>query len=516
MQVCNSAQMREIDRAAIEDFGLPGVVLMEVAGRGVVDLITRLRRPRGLRVVVLCGSGNNGGDGYVIARHLIGRGARVRVYLLAERSKIVGDALTNLEILERMRAEIHPLRSEEELRAANSALTHAEVIVDALLGTGLNSEVRGQYRLVLERINRCAGLKIAVDIPSGLHADDGRVLGVAFDADHTVTFAYPKVGLVTHPGIIRVGELHVIDIGVPAGATADKEFTAELLEPEAVGRWLLHRPSWGHKGTYGHLLIVAGSPGKTGAAILCGEASLRCGVGLATVASPPLAMQAMEAKTREVMLAPLVPEGLEADDSDEVFSHVQALLAGKAAVALGPGIPRGPRMRALIGRLIRESTIPLVVDADGLNELAEIADCCEEASVPILLTPHPGEMSTLCGLTVGEVQANRLDVARDFATQHGVYVALKGARTIIAGPDGKIYINPTGNSGMGSGGTGDVLTGLVGGFLAQGHDPMDALCLGVFVHGAAGDLAAEKHGQRGLLASDLLPEVGKVLMQWER
>jgi hydroxyethylthiazole kinase-like uncharacterized protein yjeF len=515
MLVCTAAQMREIDRTAIEDYGLPGVVLMECAGRGVADLITEDLLPGAEpRVVVVCGSGNNGGDGYVIARHLMGRGAQVKVFMLAERAKVQGDALINLEILERMKAEIHPLRTEAELLSADSALTHAEVVVDALLGTGLNSEVRGQYRLVLERINRCTGLKIAVDIPSGLQADDGRVLGVAFDADHTVTFAFPKVGLVTHPGMNRVGRLHVVDIGVPACAVSDKEFAAELLEPGMMTCWLQHRPRWGHKGTYGHLLVVAGSPGKTGAAVLCGEASLRSGVGLVTVASPPEAMRAMEAKTREVMLAPLVP-GPAVDASDEVFRHVHQLLAGKAAVAIGPGIPRGPGMQAFIGRLVQESTVPLVVDADGLNELAGVPDCCMEASVPILLTPHPGEMATLTGLSVSEVQANRLEVARDFAVKQGVYVALKGAQTVITGPDGKAYINPTGNSGMGSGGTGDVLTGLVGGFLAQHHDPMDALCLGVFVHGLAGDCAAEKHGQRGLLASDLLPEVGRALKRWE-
>lgn len=516
MLICTAEQMREIDRTTIEDYGVPGVVLMECAGRGVVDVITRLREPQDLRVLVLCGAGNNGGDGYVIARHLISKGADVRIFLLAERDKIGGDAETNLKILERMEADIRPLRDERQLQQAESAFVHAAVVVDALLGTGINSDVRGQYRRVLERANRCSGLKVAVDIPSGLHADTGKVLGVAFDADHTVTFAYPKTGLVTHPGINRVGQLHVVDIGVPAGVEIEREFAAELLEPDVVGRWLQHRPQWGHKGTYGHLLVIAGSPGKTGAAILCGEAALRCGVGLATVASPTNAMRAMEAKTREVMLAPLVPEGAEVDDTDQIFDHVHnTLLPGKAAIAIGPGIPRGSGMRNFICRLVSESPIPMVVDADGLNELAQIQDCLEKTTVPVLLTPHPGEMATLTGRSVSEIQDDRVDSARSYAQSHDIYLALKGARTVISGPDGKVYINPTGNSGMGSGGTGDVLTGLVGGFLAQQHDPMDALCLGVFVHGLAGDRAAELHGQRGLLASDLLVEVGRVLQQWE-
>ena len=515
MLVCTAEQMREIDRTTIEDYGVPGVVLMEAAGRGVVDVICGLHPAQDLRVVILCGSGNNGGDGYVVARHLLGRGAKATVLMLADRAKIRGDALVNLEILEKMKADIRSLQDAGDLAHAEQVLTHAQVVVDALLGTGLNSDVRGQYRRVLERANRCSSLKVAVDIPSGLHADTGQVQGVAFSADHTVTFAYPKVGLVTHPGVGQTGELHVVDIGVPAGVEAAKEFAAEVLEAQRVGSFLEHRPSWGHKGTYGHLLIIAGSPGKSGAAILCGEAALRAGVGLVTIASPPDTMRAMENKTVEAMLAPLWPEGKDLLDSQAVYSHVQTLMQGKTAVAIGPGIPRGPAMQAFINWLVRQSAIPMVVDADGLNELALDLSALQEATVPILLTPHPGEMARLTGKPVSEVQAERLVTARDLARDHGVYVALKGHRTVIAAPDETVYINPTGNSGMGSGGTGDVLTGLAGSFLAQLHPPLDSLLLSVFVHGVAGDRAADRHGQRGLLASDLLAEVGGVLKQWE-
>ncbi len=515
MLVCTAEQMREIDRTTIEDYGVPGVVLMEAAGRGVVDVVCELQDPADLRVVVLCGSGNNGGDGYVVARHLITRGAVVTTLLLADRAKIRGDALINLQILERMKADIRSVRDAEELRLEQAALNQAQVVVDALLGTGLNSDVRGQYRRVLERANRCSCLKVAVDIPSGLHADNGQVLGVAFCADHTVTFAYPKVGLVTHPGVEQTGALHVVDIGVPGPVEASKEFAAEVLEPDGVGTLLEHRPSWGHKGTYGHLLIIAGSPGKSGAAILCGEAALRAGVGLVTIACPPETMKAMESKTVEVMLAPLWPEGKDLRDTQAVSAHVQSLMRGKTAVAIGPGIPRGPAMQAFIGWLVRSSPVPLVVDADGLNELALDLGALQEATVPILFTPHPGEMARLTGKPVPEIQAERLVTARDFARDHNVHVALKGHRTVMAAPDERVYINPTGNSGMGSGGTGDVLTGLVGSFLAQQHEPLDALLLSVFVHGMAGDRAADRHGQHGLLASDLMAEVGGVLKQWE-
>jgi NAD(P)H-hydrate epimerase len=515
MLVCTAAQMREIDRTAIQDYGVPGVVLMESAGRGVVEVIAGLRPPRDLRVLVLAGSGNNGGDGFVIARHLIGRGAHVITCLCAPREKTAGDALVNLQILDRMGADLRPLQREEDLLREESAFTHSQVIVDAILGTGLENEVRGQYRRVLERANRCAALRIAVDIPSGLHSDTGQVLGLAFAADHTVTFGYPKLGLVTHPGAERAGELHLCDIGIPAGIEQEKEFAAEVLEAEVVRRWLQHRPASGHKGTYGHLLVIAGSPGKSGAALLCGEAALRTGAGLCTVASTAATMRAMECKTVEVMLAALAPDGVEIDDSDLVFGHLHVLLEGKSAVALGPGIVRGPGTAAFIRRLIRESPIPIVIDADGLNELAHDLSCLRQATVPVLLTPHPGEMSTLTGIPTAEIQASRVLTARSFAETHGVFLALKGFRTVIAGPDGKVYINPTGNTGMASGGTGDVLTGLCGSFLAQQHAPIDALCLGVFVHGLAGDRAAARHGQHGMLARDLSAEVGGVLKEWE-
>jgi ADP-dependent NAD(P)H-hydrate dehydratase / NAD(P)H-hydrate epimerase len=515
MLVCTAAQMREIDRTTIEDFGVPGVVLMEAAGRGVVDIVCSLVDPAGLRVVILCGGGNNGGDGFVVARHLLGRGARVRTLLAFDRARTTPDALVNLRILEKLGADLAELRTDEDLAREESAILHARVIVDALLGTGLSADISGHLRRVLERANRSQALKVAVDIPSGLNADTGLVMGLAFNADHTVTFGYPKAGLVTHPGVDRVGKLHVVDIGIPRRVEAQKEFVAELLEDARVGRHLEGRPSWGHKGTYGHLLVVAGSPGKTGAAMLCSEAALRSGVGLCTTASTSVAIRAMESKTREGMLAPLVPEGMAVDDSDEVFVHLQGILEGKSAIAVGPGIPTGPGMAAFIARLVRESPIPVVVDADGLNELSKNLGALAEARSPILLTPHPGEMSTLTGVPVQEIQADRLNAARGFAQRHGVFVALKGFRTVIGAPDGRCFINPTGNSGMGSGGTGDVLTGIVGGFLAQHHQPLDALCIGVFVHGRAGDRAAARCGQHGMLASDLIAEIGGVLKAWE-
>lgn len=515
MKTCTAAQMREIDRASIEDYGMPGVVLMEAAGRGVADLVRRLCPQRHASVVIICGTGNNGGDGFVTARHLLRGETDVVVYLVGDEQRIAGDARINYDILRKIGGQVRCLRSEEELAAEASHIAHARVVVDALFGTGLAKEVGGLHRQVLEELNRSRGIKVAVDVPSGLDADTGRVLGVAFAADHTVTFGYPKVGMVGHPGSERVGELHLVDIGIPCAVERQAQFAAEVLEPGDVAARLLDRPVWGHKGTYGHLLVIAGSVGKTGAALLCADAALRSGLGLCTIAAPVDAARALEAKTLEVMVEALVPEGGELDDSDAIFRRLEALLVGKSAIAVGPGIPRGPGTPRFIGRLVKEAQLPMVLDADALNDLVGQVQLLRESRVPLLLTPHPGEMARLIGGAVDEIQGDRLGTVVRFAVQHGVYVALKGYRTTIAAPDGTAFINPTGNSGMGSGGTGDVLTGLVGGFLGQRHDPLDALTLGVYVHGMAGDRAACIGGQRSMVARDLLGQVGGVLKEWE-
>lgn len=515
MLVCTAAQMREIDRTAIEDYGVPGVVLMESAGRGVADVVSRLCDPDGLRVVVLCGSGNNGGDGYVVARHLIGRGARVTVFMVAERTRVAGDALVNLEILERMRADIRPLHDAADLDAANTTLVHAAVLVDALLGTGLNSDVGGQVRAVLERANRSGALRVAVDIPSGLNADSGATMGLSFAADHTVTFAFPKVGLVTAPGVERAGVLHVVDIGIPAGAEEGKEFAARVIDAAMLSRSLQHRPRWGDKETYGHLLAVAGAPGRGGSALMCGESALRCGTGLCTVATPAASVVALECSAREVVLAPLLDEGQQLDDSDAVFHRMRVLLGGASAVSLGPCLPAGPGVGQFLARVLREAEVPVLLDGEALDLLSDRLECLAEATVPVLTTPQPGELAQLSGRRVDEIQADRLGSAVAFARQHRVFVALKGWRTIVATPDGDAFINPTGNTGLATGGTGGILTGMVGGFMAQRHDPVDALCLGVYVHGRAGDVAAERSGQHGLLASDLLPLIGPIIKEWE-
>jgi len=510
MLVVSAHEMRTIDRTTIEKYGVPGPVLMEAAGRGAAEVIARLRPPRGSRVAVVCGSGNNGGDGYVIARHLHNWGAHVRLYRCAARDAIRGDADVHLTIIERMGLRV--VDASGGASAIDDFALRADVLVDALLGTGLKTEVTGVLRDVIDLLNGLPGLRVAVDIPSGLDADRGVPLGACFKADHTVTFAFPKPGLVGDPGYQRVGRLHVVDIGVPRGLGEALGGKLWLLADEDVRPLMPPRPPSGHKGIFGHLLIVAGSAGKTGAALLTGLAALRCGTGLATVASTAGGQRALDAKTLEVMTA-LLCDGEEPDAG--TWDRFKETLKGKTAVALGPGIPTGEAMAAFVARLVRESPVPLVVDADGLNHLARDTTVLGAARAPIVLTPHPGEMARLCGRTAAEVQADRVGVARAFAAEHRAIVCLKGARTVVALPDGRAYINPTGNSGMGTAGTGDVLCGMLGGLLAQGVEPGEAARLAVYVHGRAGDLAAAQKGETALIAGDLLATLPTVLHAWE-
>lgn len=512
--VVTAAQMREMDRVTIEEIGVPGVVLMEVAGRGAAEVVEALAPGlAGWRVAILCGSGNNGGDGYVAARHLHLRGAEVRVFMLGARERISGDSLVNLEAAEKLAVDFEWLDSGVDPNLAER-LADYDCVVDALLGTGLSSEVRGPYREVIEAINAAQTLTVAVDIPSGLSSDTGHPLGVAVEADATVTFGHPKIGVVTHPGVEYTGDVHIVDIGIPPALTAQLDVRCHLLEERDVVALLPSRMLGGHKGTYGHLLVVAGSLGKTGAAVLCARGAARMGAGLVTVAVPMDGLPGVAAQSLETMTEAYAPSSAELDPQ-EVTARLVAMTRGKQAMALGPGIPTGEGMLEVLRELLPDATVPVVLDADGLNVAAQKPELLKQVSTPLVLTPHPGEMARLLGVSTDEVQANRLAMAREAATRFDAYVALKGARTVLAAPDGEAFINPTGNPGMGSGGMGDVLTGLIGGLLVQGVAPFSALKLAVYLHGLAGDLAAKDLGQHALLAGDVLDRLGGLLLAWE-
>lgn len=506
MKVLTAVAMQELDRRTIDEIGLPGMVLMENAGRAVADII-RARYADLLPgpVLILCGRGNNGGDGFVIARHLRDAGWQVRVVLLAERPLPSGDAAAMLAIFERSGGNVVAAPDPAALAAALSA-ADCRLCVDALLGTGCTRAPEGVVADAVAWLNRQTAPVVAVDLPSGVDAGSGRIPGSAVRATLTVTFAFAKVGLVSYPGAGLAGEVVTVPIGIPHEVAAAAPADYLLIDRFEARALLPPRPVDGHKGSFGHLLVVAGSPGKSGAAVMTATAGLRAGAGLVTLACPAGLQVIAATQLLEVMTAPLAEVG--GAVSLQAMSELLALSDGKQALALGPGLGSGDETTALVRRLLKESPLPAVIDADGLNALAGHLDVlAQRRGRPTVLTPHPGEMARLSGQPVAAIQADRIAAARDFAVTHGVVLVLKGARTVTAGPDGRVRINASGHAGMASGGMGDVLTGLIGGLLAQGMAAGDAAALGVFLHGLAGDRLYDRYGDAGLLAGDLLGEL---------
>jgi NAD(P)H-hydrate epimerase len=492
--VVTAAEMRALDRATIEEVGLPAMTLMETAGRAVAEAALRMLGPRRGHVMVVCGPGNNGGDGFVAARVLRDRGADAAVYLAAAREAVRGDARVHLEIFERTGGVVRTIAAPDQL-AALGAVDVAPVpalVIDALFGVGLARPIEGHLAEVVAMMGRADRI-LAVDIPSGLDADTGRELGVAVTAERTVTMAALKIALVSAPGFARAGAIEVADIGIPRTLIAAAGARASLVEPGDVARWLPHPHALEHKGRRGHVLVVGGSPGMRGAGRLAAVAALRAGAGLCTLAADG-ELDAPDS----VMTRSLVPGG-----------ELAAVLAGKAAVVIGPGIGASPSSAAR-ARAVLASGIPAVLDADALNVLATDPAAIAGAAGPVVLTPHPGEASRLLGVTTEEIEADRLGAARALAEKTRAVVVLKGARTIVcdgmrdrASGDLQCSINPTGGPALATGGSGDVLAGTIGALLAQGLSAVDAARAGVFVHGAAGDQLARLHGARGVVSSDL-------------
>jgi len=502
MKLVTAAEMRELDRRAIEEIGIPSLVLMENAGRTTYQILRReFPAPQG-EVAVVAGRGNNGGDGCVVARYLAQAGIPVAVFLVGNRDQVRGDARVNLDILGRIGVEVIEIITEADLNPAVHRLARAGLIVDALLGTGLNSPVQGLLAGLIDRINHLRAPVLAVDIPTGLSADTGEILGAALKAEVTVTYGWPKLGQVLPPGRDYVGRLFRVDISIPPGLA--REVPVELAEARDLRALLPPRAAASHKGNFGHLLILAGSAGKTGAAAMSSEAALRAGAGLVTLGIPASLNDIMEVKLTEAMTLPLPETPGTRALGKGALTPILEFLDGKSALALGPGLGTHPETRELVARLVHDLPQPLVVDADGVNNVAADTACLKGAAGPRILTPHPGEMARLVGLTVPEVQARRLDLARETAARFNITLVLKGAQTLVAAPDGRISLNATGNPALASGGTGDVLTGLIGGFLAQGLAPWDAARLGVYLHGLAADHFVALHGPRGLIAGDLL------------
>lgn len=513
MYLVTAEEMRAFDATAITDYGIPGVVLMENAGRTTFHLLRNYLQDdlADMNVAIVAGPGNNGGDGYVIARYLINHGANVYTFLLAPRDKIKGDALINLQVLEKMTSKIFQVTDEESLQEAVSVWQECSVIVDAMLGTGLSAEVRSPYREAIVAVNGCAGLRVAVDLPSGLDADTGSVLGVAVQADLTVTYGFKKLGMVLFPGAELCGTIEVVDISLPRPAIEAKlpraVFYGQASAPEF--QWLREDPQ-GHKGIFGHLLIVGGSPGKTGAPAMTAMAASRIGAGLVTVAAPASLNTILETKLTEEMTQPL-PETLPGFLGPASLERILDLAQGKRCMALGPGMSASPELVELLQGVLSAYEGWMVIDADGLNCLAQTMDSLNRTRASVVLTPHPGEMARLTGKTTKEVQENRVDMARSLAAEYGIWVILKGAGTITAAPDGRIWVNSTGTPWMASGGQGDALTGILSGLLVQGIPPEEALPFGVYLHGLAADHIIEHNGPAPVIATDVIHQIPHLL-----
>jgi ADP-dependent NAD(P)H-hydrate dehydratase / NAD(P)H-hydrate epimerase len=505
MKVVSGQVMQQMDRRAIEEFGVPGLTLMENAGRSCADAICEDFGPGdGKSALIVAGKGNNGGDGYVIARLLRERGWNAPVVVLATPDSITGDAAANLWRVQRDTVLFAP----EGASAYADLFKTATIIVDALLGTGVKSEVTGKYAEAIDLINSAGVPVVAVDIPSGVDAATGRVLGKAVRADITVTFALAKLGNILQPGAELTGRLLVREIGMPDSVVAEAEgcdFT-DLASASAIFR---PRPVTAHKGSNGHCFIIAGSTGKTGAAAMAANTAVRTGSGLVTLAVPAGLNAIVEVKSTEAMTIPIGREG----GGFFAAGTLPALLKvahGKDVMALGPGLGTHPSTVYLVHSLLASLQTPLVIDADGLNAVAAAPELLLARGDKVtVLTPHPGEMGRLSGLTVPQVEADRIGCAREFAARYGVYLILKGARSIIAAPDGRIAINGSGNPGMASGGMGDILTGIVASLVGQGYGAFEACQLGAFVHGFAADILADPKGMQGISATDvqeMLPE----------
>ena len=502
-RLVTAEQMKRIDRRAVAEWGIPGIVLMENAGRSVADAIEkRVESLDGIQVAVVCGPGNNGGDGFVITRHLLNRGAGVRCLLVGRVADLRGDARTNADILAKSGIPVEEMTAADQLA---DPLLDADIVIDAVFGTGLTGPARGLAADALRLVNEACRLVVSVDVPSGVNADTGEACDPVVYADLTVTMGLAKTGLLLHPGRACAGEIEVADIGIPGHLLdADGDEPAVGLPGNDDVRALLpYRPEDGHKGTFGTALLVCGARGYTGAACLAGSAAVRAGAGLVVLAVPAGVAGTVESLVVEAVKVPLPQteaQTVSPDALDEILRHA----ATAQAVALGPGLTTHPETARLIHDLLPRLGVPSVVDADAVNNLAGHLELLRRCPAPLVLTPHPGELARLAGMTAAQVNADRIGVARAFAREHNVVLLLKGAPTVTALPDGRVFVNPTGNSGLGSGGTGDVLTGLIAGLLSQGAEPWAAAVAAAFLHGRAADLAADELTEYCLCAGDVV------------
>jgi NAD(P)H-hydrate epimerase len=526
MKVVTAAEMQEIDEKTIREPGISGLVLMERAGLAVVSKIKELFGRK--KVIVVSGAGNNGGDGMVIARNLHNEGWNVEVFLTAMPEDLKGDALSQYKTAMKCGVLIKP--AEELIVHKASIFTRHSIIVDAILGTGLKKNITGMLSEIINVLNQSALPVISADIPSGISSDNGQVMGNAVRAGYTVTFGLPKRGHFLHPGAEFSGKLFIEDIGFPKALLGSEKPGVELLERDYLKRLIPVRRTYSHKGNYGHVLIIAGSRGKTGAALMAAEACLRTGAGLVTIGIPESLAEVFQSRVTEAMTL-ILPDNSDGTLSAKASGRILDFLNKSADIlAIGPGIGVTAGTRKLLRDLISNSESPMVIDADGINSINGNIGVFTKAKAPLILTPHPGEMARLLkeaksiehrakskdvaavpkafGISLrDEIEKDRINTAISFAKETGTHLVLKGVPTIIAAPDGQAFINPTGNPGMAKGGTGDVLTGMISGFLAVCRNPLHSCILGVYIHGLAGDIGASEIGENSLIATDIIDKI---------
>jgi NAD(P)H-hydrate epimerase len=523
MKILTTDEMRKVDQLSTERYRIPSLTLMENAGASVAHFIAEhWSNFANRRTVVLCGKGNNGGDGFVAARHLHGLGARPEVYLLAKPNELRGDAATNCTRWQNSCAKLHVASDSKQWATAKDVLSGADIIIDALLGTGTRGAVEGLLGEVIQDVNRRRGnvrsAVVAVDIPSGLIADTGEAKGQAINAAYTVTFTAPKIGMISGTASDRLGQLVVRDIGSPSELVDEVgKSNVRWVDQREIKHFAIPRRSDGNKGSYGHALIVAGSVGKSGAAVLSSWAALRVGAGLVTVATPESVLPIVAAHTPEIMTEPLPATDIGTISLRSFeYERFAKILKGKRALGIGPGLTTQDETQQFVRAVIGKREVPIILDADGLNAFAGHAQELRNAKGMIALTPHPGEMARLVGGEIKDLQARRLEVASKAAADWNAFVILKGQQTIVASPNGEAFINSTGNPGMATGGTGDVLTGMLAGLTAQFgiSDWLRVLAFGVFLHGLAGDVAYAQTGAAPLMASDLIHAIPRAYQRF--
>lgn len=513
MRVVNAKQMREIEDRAIREFGIPSLLLMENAAYAVVQEVRQVLASgnpdlTGRKVTVFVGKGNNGGDGLAVARHLAMLEMDVTVYSFAKSNEFKGDAALNYRLYQNTGEKLVTIEGEKQRRLVRFSLSQSEVIIDSIYGTGFRGALPSLVEEYVEAINRAQAFVVSVDIPSGVEADTGKVYRSAVRAQMTVTFGLPKLGHFLDKGPEYAGRVVVDPISIPKQFLSHEAITTFILTDDIIRESLPLRSFQGHKGTYGRAVLVAGSAGMTGAAILAGKASLRSGVGLLQIITPKGLAAGIDLALTEATVWPADGEMfLDAKAGPIIYErseHAQAL-------AIGPGLGQNPEFLSVLEEVLRNLSLPIVLDADALNLLANQPGLlgARQGSGTLILTPHPGEMARLCGCTTEEVQGNRYELVVSKAIEWGVIIVLKGAITLIATPDGRVFINPTGNPGLGTGGTGDVLTGSILAWLAQGVDPERAACLGVYLHGKAADELAQTFGWLGFTATEVAEQLPK-------